>query len=53
MEGEEKTCFICSEDQIEAIGVIPCDHGPYCFKCIFKLIIMSKNNKCPFCRVIH
>ena len=43
-------CLLCVEEA-EFIGVGSCDHYPFCYRCIYKMRAISKNNQCPICKV--
>lgn len=44
-------CILCAEES-EFIGVGECNHEPICYRCIYKMRAISKNNSCPICKVI-
>lgn len=30
-----------------------CNHYPFCYRCVYKMRVISKNNACPICKVNH
>lgn len=43
-------CVLCY-DEVPYIGITECNHGPFCYRCIYKMRVISKNNACPICKV--
>lgn len=33
------------------VGLGECSHGPICYKCSYKMRLISKNLACPICKV--
>lgn len=42
-------CLLCCETEA-FIGVGSCGHQPFCYKCIYKLHIVTKDQSCPICK---
>ena len=47
----KEECILCAE-VADFIGVGECNHEPICYRCIYKMRVISKNNSCPICKVI-
>lgn len=43
-------CTICC-DEANLFGITECNHGPFCYRCIYKMRVLDKNNCCPICKV--
>ena len=45
-------CVLCAEEA-EFVGVAQCNHEAICYRCIYKMRVISKNNSCPICKVLR
>lgn len=43
-------CILCC-DESTLFGITECNHGPFCYRCAYKMRAINKNNSCPICKV--
>ena len=41
-------CVLCYDD-CSVIGIFTCNHGVFCYKCVYKMRELNLSKNCPIC----